>query len=70
MHAPSTASQEGAAPGKGALGATAAFDCLRIRTEGSHRLVNDALGIDLTSLKGVKVWSEQKGLTLGLAYRF
>ena len=52
------------------LTAAAAFDYLRIRTEGSHRLVNDTFGIDLTSLKGVKVWSEQKGLTLGLAYRF
>jgi hypothetical protein len=69
MHAPSTASQEGADPGKGALGATAAFDHLRIQTEGSRRLVNDTFGIDLTSLKGVKVWSEQKGLTLGLACR-
>ena len=52
------------------LVATAAFDYLRIRTEGSHRWFNSTFGQDMTSERGVKVWSEQKGVTLGLAYRF
>lgn len=52
------------------LSATAALDYLRIRTEGTHRMLNSAFGIDQTWERGVKVWSEQRGLTLGVAWRF
>lgn len=52
------------------IAATAAFDYLRIRTEGTHRWFNSTFGTDMTWERGVKVWSEQKGITLGLAYRF
>jgi len=47
-----------------------AADYLRINTTGSHRLVNDTFGIDLSWQRGVKVWSEQASVSLSLEYRF
>lgn len=52
------------------LAATAVFDYLRIRTEGTHRLLNSTFDTDFSFERGVKVWSEQKGITLGVVYRF
>lgn len=52
------------------LSATAEFDYLRIRTEGTHRFLNSTFDTDRTWERGVKVWSEQKGVTLGITYRF
>jgi hypothetical protein len=43
---------------------------LRIRTKGSHRLVNDLYNIDMTFDHGVKVWSDQMSLMLSLEYLF
>lgn len=43
---------------------------LRIKTTGSHNLTNNLFGIDYTFDHGVKVWSEQISLSLGLEYRF
>lgn len=45
-------------------------DYLRIDTSGSHRLVDDAVGIDFSFSHGVKVWSEQASVSLSLEYRF
>ncbi len=45
-------------------------DYLRINTIGSHRMVYDLFGIDLSWSNGVRVWSEQTGVTLSLKYRF
>ena len=42
----------------------------RIATTGSHRLTNELFGIDFKFYHGVKVWSEQTNLTLGLEYTF
>ncbi len=42
----------------------------RIATTGSHRLTNESFGIDFKFYNGVKVWSEQTSVTLGLEYSF
>lgn len=41
-----------------------------VRTTGSHRLLNEPLGIDYTFDTGVLVWSEQLAASLTLAYHF
>jgi len=46
------------------------FEYLRIRTEGSHQLVNDTFGIDFSFDHGVKVWSDQFNLMMRLEYMF
>ncbi len=46
------------------------FDYLRIETTGSHRLLNRPLGTDISFGNGVKVWSEQKSVSMTLEYRF
>ncbi len=46
------------------------FDYLRIDTTGSHRLVNRPFCVDMSFSNGVKVWSEQKSVSLSLEYRF
>ncbi len=46
------------------------FDYLRIDTTGSHRLVNRPFRVDMSFSNGVKVWSEQKSISLSLEYRF
>ncbi len=43
---------------------------LRIKSTGSHNLTNNLFGIDFTFDHGVKVWSEQISLSLGLEYLF
>jgi hypothetical protein len=45
-------------------------DYLWINTTGSHRLVNDVLGVDVSFSNGVKVWSEQASVSVFLEYRF
>ncbi|MDD5035510.1 MAG: omptin family outer membrane protease [Methylococcaceae bacterium] len=52
------------------LSANLELDYLRQDTTGSHRLVNRTLGQDFRFHHGVKVWSEQASLTLGLKYAF
>ena len=52
------------------LSLAAEADILSISTVGSHRLVNAPLGIDFMFSDGVKVWSDQKRLSLLLQYRF
>jgi hypothetical protein len=42
---------------------------LQISTTGSHRLVNEPMGIDFGFSHGVKVWSEQTSISLTLEYR-
>ena len=46
------------------------FEYLRIRSEGSHQLVNDLFGIDFSFDNGVKVWSDQFNLMMSLEYIF
>jgi hypothetical protein len=46
------------------------FDYLCISTAGSHRFLNRPLGFDESWGNGVKVWSEQKSISLSLEYRF
>ncbi len=46
------------------------LDYLQITTTGSHRLVNDTPGIDFRFTHGVRVWSEQKNISLSLEYKF
>ncbi|MEE9910487.1 MAG: omptin family outer membrane protease [Deltaproteobacteria bacterium] len=41
-----------------------------IATTGSHRLVNEPFGMDFRFEKGVRVWSEQISMTMGLEYSF
>ena len=41
-----------------------------ISTTGSHRLVNHTFGIDFAFNHGVKVWSEQTSINMGLEYSF
>jgi outer membrane protease len=43
---------------------------LRLRTTGSHRLVNDLFNVDFKFYNGVTVWSEQISLMLKLEYVF
>jgi len=43
---------------------------LRIQSTGTHRLVNDAMGIDFGFSNGVRAWSEQLSVALSLEYRF
>ncbi len=45
-------------------------DYLRIRTSGTHRLVNDLFNVDFSTGYAVNVWSEQSYLSLGLDYGF
>lgn len=45
-------------------------DYLTIRTTGCHTLRNELFNINTTFTNGVKVWSEQYGITLKLGYRF
>ena len=45
-------------------------DYLRIQTTGTHRLVNDAFNVDISTDYAVRVWSEQMNLGLGLEYTF
>jgi len=45
-------------------------DYLQITTTGSHRLVNEASGIDFGFSHGVKVWSQQTSYSMSLEYRF
>jgi len=52
------------------LNANVGAEYRRISTTGSHRLVNELFGIDFTFSHGVKVWSEQTNITLGLEYSF
>jgi len=42
---------------------------LQISTTGSHRLVNEPMGIDFGFSHGVRVWSEQTSISLTLEYR-
>ncbi len=46
------------------------FDYLRISTTGSHRFLNRPFNIDISWGNGVKVWSEQKSVSVSLEYRF
>lgn len=43
---------------------------LRIRTSGTHRLVNTLYDLDLSWSNGVRVWSDQADVSLSLVYRF
>jgi len=43
-------------------------DYLRILTTGSHRLYNPLFNLDYSFEYGVKVWSEQMGLTVSLEW--
>ncbi len=52
------------------LSANLGVDYLRLNTSGSHRLVNSTFGLDLSFDNGVRVWSEQASLTMGLQYAF
>jgi outer membrane protease len=52
------------------LSASLEADWLTIRTTGSHRLEHADLGISFQFDHGVKVWSEQTSLTLGIKYVF
>lgn len=52
------------------LHANVGAEYLRIATTGSHRLVNEPLGIDISWQNGVKVWSEQINTTISLEYWF
>ena len=45
-------------------------DYLKIQTTGTHTLTNELFGINESWTNGVKVWSEQYGLTVKLGYRF
>ncbi|MBA4392248.1 MAG: hypothetical protein C0407_01730 [Desulfobacca sp.] len=45
-------------------------DFVQIATDGTHRLVNAPLGIDLKFSNGVKAWSDQNSLSLMLEYAF
>jgi hypothetical protein len=45
------------------------LDHLEMRTSGTHRLLNEPLGIDETWDHGVRVWSDQTWLTLFAAFR-
>jgi len=45
-------------------------DYLRILTTGSHRLSNPLFDLDYSFEYGVKVWSEQMGLTMSLEWTF
>lgn len=45
-------------------------DYLYTKTTGSHRLVNDVMGMDFSFAYGVRAWSEQMSVSLSLAYRF
>lgn len=46
------------------------LEYLRITTTGTHRLVNEPLGVDFSFDHGVKVWSEQMNVTMSLEYSF
>jgi outer membrane protease len=46
------------------------LEYLRIRSTGTHRLLNDLFGIDMSFKHGVKVWSDQISLMLKLEYLF
>ncbi|MRR15605.1 MAG: omptin family outer membrane protease [Deltaproteobacteria bacterium] len=52
------------------LNATLCAEYRRIATTGSHRLVNETFGVDFKFYHGVKVWSEQTSITMGLEYTF
>lgn len=52
------------------LSANLEMDYMNINTTGSHRLVNSLFGQDMSFNHGVKVWSEQLSLTMGLKYAF
>ena len=52
------------------LNANIGAEYLRIKTTGSHRLVHETFGMDLTFENGVKVWSRQISTTMGLEYSF
>lgn len=43
-------------------------DYLRLKTDGSHHLTNPLLNIDYSFEYGVKVWSEQMGVTLSVEW--
>lgn len=45
-------------------------DYLTINTTGKHRMVNEALKMDMDFSNGVKVWSDQASVCLTLEYRF
>lgn len=52
------------------LNANIGAEYLRISTTGTHQLLNEPLGIDFSFERGVKAWSEQISMTLGLEYTF
>jgi outer membrane protease len=52
------------------INAGAELEYLRIRSEGSHQLVNDLFGIDFSFDHGVKVWSDQFSMMMSLEYLF
>lgn len=52
------------------LNANIGAEYLYIKSTGTHRLLNEPFGIDFKFSHGVKVWSEQKSVTLGLEYTF
>ncbi len=43
---------------------------LRIATTGTHRLINESYGLDVSFDHGVKVWSEQVNVSMSLEYLF
>jgi hypothetical protein len=52
------------------LNANIGAEYLRIASTGTHRLLNGPLGIDFSLNNGVRVWSEQVSVTLGMEYTF
>jgi hypothetical protein len=52
------------------LNAMVGAEYLYITTTGSHRLVNEPLGVDFRWGNGVRVWSEQISMMMGLEYSF
>ncbi len=46
------------------------LEYLRITTTGTHRLVNEPLGVDFSFDHGVKVWSEQMNVMMSFEYSF
>jgi len=52
------------------LNANIGAEYRRIATTGSHRLINETFGFDFKFYHGVKVWSEQTSITMGLEYAF
>jgi len=46
------------------------YEYLRIKTTGTHRWVDPAYDLDLTSSNGVKVWSKQTSLMMNIRCKF